>query len=92
MSFEGLKNWLSDIKENKGDDIKLAIVGNKMDLEDKRMISKGDGLTFADEHKSIFMEISAKTGENIELLFHNIITPIIDAKVSLPPKEPKSIY
>lgn len=48
------------------------IVGNKIDLEDKRTVSKQRGLEYAESKKIAFYEVSAKDGTNIELIFTRI--------------------
>ena len=37
-SFDGIEKWIKDVQEHRGDDAILAIVGNKLDLTDKRYI------------------------------------------------------
>ena len=45
----------------------VVIFGNKVDLgEEKRVVSKNDGVEYAIDHKALFMEGSAKTGKNVE--------------------------
>jgi GTPase SAR1 family protein len=48
------------------------IVGNKTDLEEKRMVSKQRGLEYAESKKIAFYEVSAKDGTNINLIFTRI--------------------
>ena len=45
------------------------LVGNKVDLEDKRIINKEEANKFAEEHNLPYIETSAKDGINIEELF-----------------------
>ena len=69
-SFENLDKWLNDIKTQSNPDIKIFLIGNKVDLEDKRQISKEKGENFCREHNlNCFMETSAKTGFNAQNLF-----------------------
>ena len=69
-SYKNLETWLNDIKIHSNPDIKIILIANKVDLEDKRAISKEKGETFCDEHNlNFFMETSAKTGFNAENLF-----------------------
>lgn len=44
-------------------------VGNNSDLRYKRNVSYGEAFSFADENNMKNFEISAKSGENMELLF-----------------------
>ena len=39
-SFENIKNWIYDIKEVDNNDKEIILIGNKIDLVDKRVISK----------------------------------------------------
>lgn len=48
------------------------IVGNKIDLEEKRTVSKQRGLEYAESKKIAFYEVSAKDGTNINLIFTRI--------------------
>ena len=64
-SFINLKNWLSLIEEECNPDVPRIIVGNKIDLIDKRVIEKEKALEYATQKKIDYIETSSKTGENI---------------------------
>ena len=69
-SFNNIDIWLNDIKNQSSPDIKSFLIGNKADLEEKRVISKESGEKFAKEHNmDYFGETSAKTGLNVENVF-----------------------
>ena len=69
-SFNNIEKWLNDIKTQSNPDIKIFLVGNKADLEDKRKISKITGQEFAFKNKiKLFLESSAKTGFNAKNIF-----------------------
>ena len=70
MSFKHLEEWLNDLKAQTAPDIRIFLIGNKVDLEDKRQISREMGEKFCAEHNlSLFLETSAKTGFNAQNLF-----------------------
>lgn len=46
--------------------MKILLVGNKCDLEQRRQVSTEEGERFAKENDLIFMETSAKTAFNVE--------------------------
>ena len=71
-SYYQIDTWINDIKEQRGDDVLLVIVGNKTDLSDIRKVSRSEGKAKAREHEALFLETSAKTGDNIEMLFERI--------------------
>ena len=45
-TFDNISKWIKDIKDNKGDDISLIILGNKSDLRDQREVSEESILQF----------------------------------------------
>ena len=64
-SFEHVENWLNELKAQASPDVRIFLVGNKADLEDKRQISKEEALKYKNEQTlDLFMESSAKTGYN----------------------------
>ena len=68
-SFEHIQNWLQDIRDQSPKTVLIVLVGNKIDLEDKRIISSDEGKDFASKNGIIFMETSAKTGERVNEIF-----------------------
>ena len=71
-TFKNLDQWLIEFKENALESAPMFLVGNKIDLSDEREVPIEEGRKFASENKMKFYEVSAKTGENIELLFMDI--------------------
>lgn len=49
--------------------ISIVLVGNKVDLSDRREVSTQEGKDLADKNKMMFFESSAKTGFNIDEVF-----------------------
>ena len=69
-SFKHLDSWLNEIKTQSNPDVKIFLIGNKIDLDDKRKIQINDGETFKNENQiNLFMETSAKTGFNAQNIF-----------------------
>ena len=69
-SFKDLDLWIKELKMNNSPDTKLILVGNKLDLKEKREVQYEEGKKFADNFGFIdFFESSAKTGENIREMF-----------------------
>ena len=65
-SFNNLKEWVKSIKEECGGHMQMIIIGNKNDLEDKRVVKKDVAEAYAREQKIDYMETSSKTGENVQ--------------------------
>ena len=64
VSFQNLDRWIDELEENLGRKIPVLLVGNKIDLPDRK-VSQEDGQKFADTHGFLFIECSAKNGENV---------------------------
>jgi len=76
-SFSNISSWLDECKEMCYKDILICLVGNKTDLEEKRVVSKEEGQKFADDNGLLFFETSAKSGENIEEMFNKCTEDIV---------------
>ncbi len=42
-SFENIRTWIKNIEQNAADDVEKMILGNKCDMNDKRVITKDQG-------------------------------------------------
>ena len=52
----------------------LVLLGNKLDLNDKRAVNKEEGQKLASNLNCKYIEVSAKTGEKIDEAFDEIST------------------
>jgi len=77
-SFDHLKNWLDNIRENSSRNIKIILIGNKTDLEDKREVTFQEGEEFAKNNGLFFLETSAKNFTNINESFNKLTEEIYD--------------
>ena len=69
-SFNNIESWLNELKTKGNPDIVIFLVGNKADLEDKRIISKDMANDLCDNYNiKFFLETSAKTGFNVKNIF-----------------------
>ena len=68
-SFESLNDWLNEIKKNTSKNIVKVLIGNKIDLNDKRVISFDEAKEFADSNSMKYIETSAKTSTNVDQAF-----------------------
>ena len=68
-SFQNIRDWIQDIREEVSQKAIIFLIGNKIDLVDKRKISKEKGIELAEEYKLQFFEASAKSGENVDEVF-----------------------
>ena len=71
-SYENLDNWLKELKRESNPDAKTILIGNKIDLESERVVSRQEAEKYAkDFHFRQFFETSAKTGLNAQQVFIN---------------------
>jgi Ras-related protein Rab-2A len=69
-SFMNTREWLQEVRDYSGNpNICLVLVGNKKDDEDDRQVSEEEGQDFADKNGLLFFEASAKSSENVEMIF-----------------------
>ena len=70
-SFDNIENWLRDLRiGNNSSDLRIFLIGNKIDLENERKISNDEGNIFKERNNlTLFLEASAKTGINIKNIF-----------------------
>jgi len=76
-SFDNIAKWLRNIDDHANEDVEKMILGNKCDIEDKRMITKERGESIAREHGIRFLETSAKSNINIERAFLELADAIL---------------
>jgi small GTP-binding protein len=77
ISFLNIKKWYQEVKKHL-EDIPMILIGNKSDLEQLRMVTSKDGEKMAKEIGCPFFEASAKTGENVELIFRTLNRMLIE--------------
>ena len=71
LSFTNVKTWLDSIYLHADPNIIKVLVGNKIDLDEDRKVSREEGQRLADQHKMQYFETSAKLNRNIdELMLH----------------------
>lgn len=63
------------------------ILGNKCDMEDKRVVGKTRGEGIAREHSISFLETSAKANINIEKAFTDLTLSILNKTPGREPAE-----
>ena len=89
-SFSNLSHWLKDLTNVNMEEVILCVVGNKIDLNDKRVVNKEEGEKFAEERGFIFQEISAKTGDGFSDLFYKNLFEQIRIKFRPSGQQPAS--
>ena len=73
LSLDHLPDWTQIIREHAGD-IPIMLIGSKVDLQEFRAVTREEGILAAKKYNlSSFIELSSKTGQNVEKSF-DVIT------------------
>ena len=76
QTYENVKNWIAQIREEASPHIVIYIIGNKIDMVEERKIKTEEGQKLANEFHLQFYETSAKTGENVNETFESLVNKI----------------
>lgn len=68
-TFTNLQRWLDEARCNSNPEMVILLVGNKADLDGKRVVGREEGEEFARKHRLLFVETSAKTAAKVEEAF-----------------------
>lgn len=68
-SFDGAKSWVNELQPTGS---LIALAGNKADLEVNRVVDAETAQAYANEMGILFMETSAKTGQNVTEIFQEV--------------------
>lgn len=82
-SFEQTERWIEEVRKERGANVVIVLVGNKVDLENIRQVSVEMAERMAKELNILFIETSAKVGYNIKQLFRRIGDALPDLDTAL---------
>mmetsp|Transcript_3575 Transcript_3575/g.7681 ORF Transcript_3575/g.7681 Transcript_3575/m.7681 type:complete len:123 (+) Transcript_3575:267-635(+) len=78
-SFDALKDWLDEVRQNSNSDVLIFLVGNMLDIEEEREVSSDEAKAFATaNHLDGVYEGSAKTSANVTEVFTKIAEVLYD--------------
>ena len=72
QTFESVKQWVTQIREEATQNVIVYLVGNKSDMEEEREVQKEKGEQLAEELGFPFTESSAKNGINVNETFEDL--------------------
>ena len=75
-TFDDIDKWMFEIKDKTSKDIKLMIIGNKIDLKDEREVKNEDALKKAVSLGIPLMETSALDATNVKEAFNDLLKEI----------------
>jgi len=83
-SFDHVEEWLSEVNRHASEGTRKLLIGNKIDLADKKEVPLDNGQRFADKIDIPFVETSAKTGAGVNAAFMQLTEAIIKHKEGRP--------
>ena len=64
------------MRTNSDENLSIILIGNKIDLTDKKEVTTEEGKNKAELYKFAFIETSVFNGNNIEKAFNELITDV----------------
>uniref|UniRef100_UPI00358F76A7 ras-related protein Rab-3A-like n=1 Tax=Myxine glutinosa TaxID=7769 RepID=UPI00358F76A7 len=77
-SFHAVQDWATQIKTYSWDNAQVILVGNKVDMEDERVVSTQQGRQLSDQLGFEFFETSAKDNINVRQTFERLVAIICE--------------
>ena len=71
-SFKQVEFWIGELDVSETFGHYVVIVGNKIDLEESRVVSDEDGKALAAKSGAVYLEASAKDGTGVKEIFQVI--------------------
>jgi Ras-related protein Rab-18 len=77
-----LSRWIAELDtfSTKLNLIKM-LVGNKIDREDSRQVTRDEGARFARKYSMLFIEASARTREGVQIAFEELVQKVGNGNV-----------
>ena len=81
-TFISVRQWIKEIKLFCSPEIIIILVGNKIDLKDKRQVTYEEANKFAKDHDIHYFEVSAKDNRQIKDMFERITETITNKYIT----------
>ena len=80
VSFDHVPYWIKEVEKLASPEVKTLLVGNKLDLEEQRQVSKKEAKTFAKQVGLPYIEVSALEDINVTDLFEGLARQIKESQ------------
>ena len=77
-TFENVKNWIKQIKEEVSTKVSINLVGNKIDDTENRKVTEEEGKNLAESFGVSFFEASAKDGLGVNECFLDLVKKTVN--------------
>ena len=64
-TYNAIPRWIQSVRDHKGDNYPIILIGNKSDLKKEREVETEEGKKLAEKYGFSFFETSSKEGTNI---------------------------
>ena len=94
-TYENIKKWMERVKELSKENAILFLIGNKSDLSNQREVNFMEAKKWGNEEFQFFVETSSKFGDNVDILFKEIVINLYENKLkneSIEEKRKESSY
>uniref|UniRef100_A0A1B6DII9 Uncharacterized protein n=1 Tax=Clastoptera arizonana TaxID=38151 RepID=A0A1B6DII9_9HEMI len=78
FTFTSIKSWIKELQRNVEEPLVLCVVGNKIDLENQRKVSRDEALEYTSSIGGTYYEVSALNDQGIEEVFLNTAIGLIN--------------
>ncbi|EGR32473.1 Ras family protein, putative, partial [Ichthyophthirius multifiliis] len=78
QSFENVKGWMVEIEKYAQENVCRILVGNKTDMNENRQVQYQEGQELAQMYNLNYIEVSAKSGENVDQVFTQMAKQIME--------------
>ena len=81
QTYKEVRKWLKEFRQFAGSKVPFLLIGNKSDLiaDIGEVVDRDEARKFAENENSIYIETSAKTGDNVEKSFIELVKIILSA-------------
>ena len=87
QTFREIDYWVKEVKAERDEAVVMLLAGNKTDLRgsctSEKLVTPSEGVKKAAEIGATFMEISAKTGYNVQQLFRTLAVMLSDNEIEM---------
>nr|AAP85296.1 Rab1a [Babesia bovis] len=91
LSFENVPSWLQEVEKFAPDGIHKLLIGNKSDQAQARDVDPSEIQEFSELHSTPYVEISAKSGSNVEEAFVSVARRLVIDRHGNDPSSNQSI-
>jgi len=76
QSFQNIRKWIQDVHTYAESNVSIVLIGNKCDLESKKVVEESRGRELAEEYSIPFFQTSAKADINVQEAFTCLVNAV----------------